>query len=224
MFQAAMVTTNPTPCQSARIALTGNRMKSSTILTENGLGTRKTAMKRNRQKNMRNIMSSIVVTLALCAAVAGCTSRKAKTEPADYMFSNAKVYTVNPDQQWAEAIAVRGNEIVYVGDTAGARAFEGKKTQIFDLDGKMVLPGFVSGHDHLIASNWTKAGVDLFSAKSKDDYLRMIREYAEAHPDDEIVFGFGWDRTNYGGYPTARELDAAVLDRPAMIFDFTICG
>ena len=164
----------------------------------------------------------IAAVLVAVACSKSAQAPRATEHAADYVFTNAKVYTVNPDQKWAEAIAIRGNEIVYVGDADGTKALESKDTQVLDLDGKMVLPGFVSGHDHLIASNWTKAGVDLFSAQSKDDYLRMIREYAQAHPDDEIVFGYGWDRTTYGGFPTAKELDSAVSDRPAMIFDFTI--
>ena len=171
-------------------------------------------------------MRITLAVVAFCASLSACTKHHPKTEPktesADYVFSNAKVYTVNPDQEWAEAVAVRGNKIVYVGDTAGARVFVGEGTEVHDLDGKMVLPGFVSGHDHLVASNWTKAGVSLFGAKSKDEVLERIRGYAEEHPNDEIVFGYGWDRTMLGGIPTANDLDQAVSDRPAMIFDFTI--
>ena len=176
--------------------------------------------------------SAIVIfslTLALFAACSksdpGADKPKTETvsvEPASHVFKNAKVYTVNEAQPWAEAVAVRGNELVYVGDLAGAEPFVGEGTMVHDLAGKMVLPGFVSGHDHLIASNWTKAGVSLFGAQSKDEVLARIRDYAEAHPDEEIIFGYGWDRTMLGGIPTAKDLDKAVSDRPAMIFDFTI--
>ena len=171
---------------------------------------------------MRIATGIVVAVVSLCLPLVACTKQPPATEPADYVFFDGKVYTVNPAQKWAESVAVRGNTIVYVGNSAGAKAFEGKNTKVLDLDGKMVLPGFISGHDHLIASNWTKAGVSLFGAKSRDEVLTRIREYAKSHPDEEIVFGYGWDRTMLGGIPTARGLDEAVSDRPAMIFDFTI--
>ena len=100
-------------------------------------------------------------------------------QSADYVFTGCKVYTVNEKQPWAEAFAVKRNKIVYVGDVAGAKVFIGGKTKEVDTSGQMVLPGFISGHDHLTASNWTKAGVDLFSARSKAEYLLMIKEYTD---------------------------------------------
>ena len=144
------------------------------------------------------------------------------TDTADYIYTNAQVYTLDETQPWAEAVAVKGNKIVYVGDTAGAEALTGNGTEVIDATGNMILPGFVSGHDHLTASNWTKAGVDLFSGRSKEDYLRMIKEYADANPDAEFIYGYGYNYQVYGGRPTAAELDTAVPDRPAFIFDFTI--
>lgn len=74
------------------------------------------------------------------------------TPGADIVFTNAKVYTVNEKQPWADAVAVRGNKIVYVGDAEGVKAYVDENTETYDLAGKMLLPGFVSGHDHLIAS------------------------------------------------------------------------
>ena len=169
---------------------------------------------------MRTAARIIVALVASSVSLSACTKHPPKTplaiEPADYLFTNAKVYTVNPDQAWAEAVAIRGNRIVYVGDSAGADSFVGEGTVVHDLAGKMVLPGFVSGHDHLIASNWTKAGVSLFGAQSKDEVLARIRDYAEAHPDEEIVFGYGWDRTMLGGIPTATDLDHGMASRHAV--------
>ncbi|MBD0403186.1 amidohydrolase [Flammeovirga sp. EKP202] len=145
-----------------------------------------------------------------------------KIEKADKVFLNGKIYTVNEQQKWAEGIAVKDNKIVFVGNNEEIEKYINSTTEVVDLGGKMMLPGFVSGHDHLISSNWMKAGVELFDAKSKEDYLQMIKEYADRHPEEPIVFGFGWNKDTYGGWPTAKELDKAVPDRPAMIFDFTI--
>ena len=110
-------------------------------------------------------MNPIFKAVCLALAIAGLTACQQQADapqtPADYVFTNGKVYTVDETQPWAEAVAVRGNKIVYVGDADGANAYVGGRTKTFDLDGKMLLPGFVSGHDHLIASTWVAVGVSL---------------------------------------------------------------
>ncbi|MFW2439116.1 MAG: amidohydrolase family protein [Arenicellales bacterium] len=148
--------------------------------------------------------------------------KTALAESADYVFTNGKIYTVDQKQPWAEAVAVKANKIVYVGDAAGVEKLKGKSTQVVNLDGKMLLPGFVSGHDHLIASRWMNYGVDLYAAKSKDEYLKLIKEYADSHPDEKVIRGIGWNPDIYGAHPTAKELDAIVSDRPAILLEFTI--
>jgi len=69
-------------------------------------------------------------------------------QPADYVFKNAKVYTLNSASPWAEAVAVRGNKITYVGDNSGLATLTSANTQVIDLEGKMVLPGFIDAHAH----------------------------------------------------------------------------
>lgn len=173
---------------------------------------------------MRNTIPGLFVSLFLVACIGTDRPEAAApaAEAADVVLTNARVYTVNPKQEWAEAIAVRDNIIVYVGDSAGVETMVGKDTEVINASGTMILPGFVSGHDHLTASNWTKAGVDLFPGRSKEDYLRLIKEYADANPDEEFVYGYGYNYQAYGGRPTAADLDTVVPDRPAFIFDFTI--
>ncbi len=165
---------------------------------------------------MRSSIFAVFLTVSLFAAAPVWAA------PADYVFTNARVYTVNEKQPWAEAVAVKDIKIVYVGDAKGAAKFAGKGTEQFDLKGKMVLPGFVSGHDHMIASAWTKVGLDLFAAETGEDYRRLIKEYAEANPDLDIVIGYGWEQSKFGGFPTAKDLDALIPDRPALFFDYTI--
>ena len=70
-------------------------------------------------------------------------------------------------QPWAEAVAVKGHKIVYVGNKKGAKAFVGEGTERIDLAGKMLLPGFFSAHEHLIASGWMGLGAQLGDGKSK---------------------------------------------------------
>ena len=85
-----------------------------------------------------------VVALLAFAGVAGA----AKPHPANTVFTHGYVYTVNPGQRTAQAVAVRDGKIIYVGSNQGARAFVGKKTEVVDLKGKMLMPSFSDGHAH----------------------------------------------------------------------------
>lgn len=144
-------------------------------------------------------------------------------DSADYVFTGGTIYTMDEAQPSAEAIAITGNKIVYVGDAAGATELVGSGTREIDMKGRVMLPGFVSAHDHLIASNWTTMGVNLFDARSGDEALEMIKNYAEAHPDEKVIRGVGWSRETFGGeLPDAKLLDTVVPDRPAILLDFTI--
>jgi len=91
-----------------------------------------------------------------------------------------------------------------------------------DMTGKMMLPGYVSTHDHIIAAAWVNQGVDLNSATTKEETLQMLRDYVEANPDLPIVLGQGYNIGYMGGPPTAAELDEIVTDKVAIIIDFTL--
>ncbi len=168
-------------------------------------------------------MKSILKFFAalLIVVFTACKSDSNK-EVADMVFTNGNVITVNETQPNAEAVAVKGNKIVFVGSSDEVQDFVGESTEVTDLQGKTVMPGFVSPHDHLIASSWTSLGVPIYEAKDRADALRMIKEYADANPDKKVIQGIGWDTNMLGGYPTAKDLDTAVPDRPAFILDNTI--
>lgn len=159
------------------------------------------------------LLGFLIISLA-------CTTDK--SEIADIIFTNGRVYTVNENQPWAEAVAIKNNKIVFVGSNDEAVRYIGDQTKVTDLDGKTILPGFVSAHDHLISSAWTNAGVQIYEAKDKAEALEMIRTYAEANPDRKVIQGIGWDQSMLNGLPLAKDLDAVVPDRPAFILDNTI--
>ena len=137
--------------------------------------------------------SSFIFAIVLALALIATGSAAADVRVADTLFINGQVYTVNPEQPWAEAVAIRDGKILFVGDSVAARAFQGVTTRTIDLRGKMLLPGFVSGHEHLIASLWMNSGVSLFAAKSREDYLRIIGAYAAENPQEAIIRGYGWN-------------------------------
>ena len=142
-------------------------------------------------------------------------------EPADVLYTNGVVYTMNQQQPEAEAVAVSGNRIVFVGNAVKAQEYVGEGTEVLDLEGKMVLPGFISTHDHIIAANWLTSGLDLYDARSKEEVLEIVKADAEANPDKKMIFGMGWSNEVLGGWPTAADLDTVVTDRPVFLIDFT---
>ena len=95
-------------------------------------------------------MNKIVVGALFCAClIAGCSEQKTAT--ADFVFTNSRVYTVDEARPWAEAVAVKGSEIVYVGDRDGVQALVGNDTIVRDVEGQLLLPGFIDSHVHPIA-------------------------------------------------------------------------
>src|SRR5215471_14022241 len=91
---------------------------------------------------------------AACALVAACAAaapRAGSEATADLVLTGAAVYTVDAARSWAQAVAVRGGRIVYVGGDAGARAFVGPTTRVVPLAGRMLLPGFQDAHVHPLA-------------------------------------------------------------------------
>ena len=133
------------------------------------------------------------------------------------VFHNGMVYTLDPGQPWAEAVAVRGRDILAVGSDAEATAAAGSGARMVDLDGRMLLPGFVEAHIHPLLGGLLTSGVDL-QLPTKADALAAVAEYAASHPAG-VVRGFGWRMDMVGPEgPHRADLDAIVPDRPALLF------
>ena len=139
----------------------------------------------------------------------------AQVVPADYLYSNGKVYTANDDQPWAEAVAISGSDIVYVGDTAGAKAYVGDDTTVNDLGGKVLLPGMISTHDHATAFMPFSAGLVMPNKGDPKWMLEQLKEYIAENPDGPY-YSFG------GAFEgavmiTREEIDAIVPDKPFLM-------
>ena len=163
----------------------------------------------------------VSLCLVLSVLVSACSDQADKAIVADKLFTNAIVKTMSETQPEAEAVATKDNKIIFVGSALDAQKFVGNDTEVFDLTGKMVLPGFVDGHDHLIGTDWLNMDLMLHAATSKQDVLNMTKAFAEANPNLPVISGIGWSLEAFGDYPTATELDAAVSDRPVILMDWT---
>ena len=182
------------------------------------------------------IGSSALAAATLSGGLWGCASDEplGSTGPsdspeenaADLVMYNGHVQTMVSESEVASAIAIAGNKIVYVGDDSGIDAFVGDTTQVIDLDGKFVSPGFIDGHIHAPGNWFTKLyQIDLTGLSTNEEYLEAIRSFVEAHPDEEGYIGSPFmlnayqlpDGSNPG--PSKEDLDAICPDKPILIHD-----
>lgn len=146
------------------------------------------------------------------------SSGKDNKRKADIVLQNATVYTVDPQLRMAEAVAVRGKDIFYVGTTSGAAEFVGPETEVIDLDGKMVLPGFIDSHAHVSATINENDSVMLYDLATSQDYVAAVKEFALNHPELSVIYGHGWNNEVFPPEgPLKEELDGVVADRPVSL-------
>ncbi|MDX1518139.1 MAG: amidohydrolase family protein [Woeseiaceae bacterium] len=138
---------------------------------------------------------------------------------ADAVYRNGRIYTVDSYRKWAEAIAIDEGRIVYVGDNAGADDFIGDETKVYNLKGRMMMPGFQDAHVHPIVSGIDALACDLSELDDLAAYRTRISEYAAANPDVEWIKGGGWSMAVFGpgGSPSKTILDELVPDRPVFL-------
>lgn len=138
-------------------------------------------------------------------------------QSADTVFAGGTVFTADTVRSTATAVAVRGDRIVAVGHDE-VRELVGPKTEVVDLGGRMLVPGFQDAHVHPVWGGLDMLRCDLGDLYARADYLARIGEYASANPDLEWVLGGGWSMSGFpGGTPLASDLDTVVPDRPAFL-------
>lgn len=154
------------------------------------------------------------------AATMMLTGANFSPSPADCIFLNGRVYTLDPKHPWAEAVAIKKNLIVGVGLTHDIMNLKGEKTRIIDLKGKMLMPGFIDGHNHFLAGAVAKRGVKLLGINSKADMLKKISDYVKANPELRYYTGYDWTYEAFGEKRgTRHDLDVICRDKPVFIFN-----
>ncbi len=156
------------------------------------------------------------------SAPAGSQESAPDTRPADLIVLG-QVFTGDPVQPSADAIAIRGDLIVEVGEIVRVRALAGRKTRVLRKLSGSIVPGFNDAHSHLATVAAIDADVDLASAARLDQALAQLKEWALKHPEDPVVQGRGLapsllDPTPGSPPLDAGMLDAAVADRPALLW------
>ncbi|HEX6330142.1 MAG TPA: amidohydrolase [Actinomycetota bacterium] len=140
------------------------------------------------------------------------------TGPAHLAFVNGVVHTVDRRRTRARAVAVRAGRIVAVGDDADIRDLVDGSTEVVDLRGRMLLPGFQDAHVHPPGGGLEMLRCDLNPGATREDYAWIVRDYARGHPDAAWIVGGGWSMSAFpNGTPTRDVLDAVVADRPTYL-------
>ncbi|GAB7014382.1 amidohydrolase [Halolamina salina] len=145
------------------------------------------------------------------------------TEAADTVFLDGEIHTLTDPDETYEAVAVRDGEIVRLGSSYDVEFLAGTDTDVIDLDGRVLLPGFIDAHTHLTTVGKYLVHADLSAADDLDEAVSRLRERAAEtdHPEDpEWVLGYGYDESTWpeDRYLDREDLDAVSEERPVVAF------
>jgi predicted amidohydrolase YtcJ len=133
---------------------------------------------------------------------------------ADIIFKNARIFTSDESTPRAEAVAVKANRIVYVGDNEGTEGHRDEKTRVIDARGNTLTPGFIDSHFHLLWGSLWLGSAQLDSVKNFQELKENLQGFAAENRTGKWVDGRG---IKYGIVSTRQELDSIISDRPVYI-------
>ncbi|HEU5219243.1 MAG TPA: amidohydrolase [Gemmatimonadales bacterium] len=162
-------------------------------------------------------LAPVVTALTLLAPVV--SGRRQQPPPADLVFINGKVYTANDKQSKAEAVAIKGNKIVFVGGTGAARKLVGPSTKLVDLRGATVLPGLTDAHMHLSGVGEREMTLNLEGTTSLEEFLARVKSRVDSARPGQWVTGRGWIETFWKPpvFPTRQDLDRIAPNNPVVL-------
>lgn len=159
------------------------------------------------------IFAGIVFSLAAFAAAS------AQTIYADLVVTNANIRTMDAKRTVARAMAIVDNKVAAVGTDQQMRMYVGPNTKMIDAGGKTVIPGFNDAHVHFLETGQQLSAVDLRDAKTPQEFVERIKNFAAKLPKGRWILGGKWDHENWtpNDLPTAAMIDAVTPDHPVFI-------
>jgi predicted amidohydrolase YtcJ len=134
---------------------------------------------------------------------------------ADIVLTDGRIYTVDEKRSWAEAVAIRDKEIEFVGSNEGVRSFIGPETEVYPLDGRLVLPGFIDSHAHPTMGSLFADMVGLENLPSLKSYQDAVLHFFRNNPGIKVMYGTGWENAHFPPTgPLKGDLDEIVDDIP----------
>ena len=169
-------------------------------------------------------MTSLRLLAAGAAALVAIGATNAPAQrlapaPADLILVNTKIYTVDDSHPFAEAMAVRGGRVAFVGSTHEALLLRGPSTQVLDLAGRTVIPGMVDAHAHLFELGTFLRDIDLTDTRSFEAIVARVGERVKGVPAGRWVIGRGWDQNKWGDtrFPTHDALSRVTPNNPVVL-------
>lgn len=175
-------------------------------------------MKHDGQSIAHTVVILCAVVLFFLFLSACEKERSASTQVADLVIRNAKVYTVTPQRAWVQAVAIKGDRIAWVGDDSGSGALIGPATKVTDAGGRMLLPGFIDSHFHVLLGGNPDV-LRIQNGNSLKEIQQQVRTFAEKRPELKWIEVEGWNYSAFphGSLPTARDLEGLTGGRPAFL-------
>lgn len=159
--------------------------------------------------------------LLACSALAAASTLAAQTPApsADLVITNARIYTVDDARPFADAMAVRGGRVQFVGSERGALTLRGPQTRVIDAAGATIIPGIADAHVHLLGLGMALRTVSLVGAKSYEEVIQRIADKARELPAGTWITGRGWDQNDWPDtrLPSHEALSRAVPNHPVAV-------
>ncbi|PWT70172.1 MAG: amidohydrolase [Bacteroidetes bacterium] len=139
------------------------------------------------------------------------------TQPkADKIFFNAKVWTGDSSRPIVHAIAIKDSLLLYVGDDF--KPYESAHSEMIDLHGKLLLPGFIDNHTHFLSGGYQLSNVTLRNVTTREDFINALKQYISSLHDDRWIQGGDWDHEAWGGYLPSKEwIDSISSGHPVFV-------
>jgi predicted amidohydrolase YtcJ len=167
---------------------------------------------------VKRLPSGFLLAAAAMLLSFGCSGSSGGTM-AELVLINGKVWTGVPGRPWAEAVAVSDGRIEKVGTTAEVSGLAGKKTEVVDLEGSLVLPGFIDSHTHFLAGGFALRSIKLREARSREEFVEKIAAKARGTAEGEWILNGDWDHENFDPpeLPRKEWIDAVTPANPVCL-------
>ncbi len=167
-------------------------------------------------RSFPRLRGACVLALLLSAGLGACASTPA---PDAALVAFGRVWTGNPDQPWAGGVAIRGDTILAVGDSADVARYVGEGTEVLLATGGLIVPGFMDGHTHFLDGGFQLISVDLRTANTPEEFTARIAAFAAERKPGEWIYGGDWDHERWPGTPLPRKewIDSVTPDNPVFV-------
>lgn len=138
---------------------------------------------------------------------------------ADLILENGKIWTVDPQKPWAEAVAIRSEHILLVGSNSEVAACKGPGTEIVDLAGRLVLPGFIDSHTHFLDGGFSLTGIQFRDVSGKHEFIERIGKHVGKLAPGSWIRDGNWDHQGFSPpvLPAKEWIDGCTPDNPVYV-------